>query len=155
MTMTWEDLAAALAINARTMQRWRKIPDTPELADLAAWRAWRGLSDAKGIVASDAALPGDCNYDTLVRGGKITYALAKVREQVIAEQVENDRKRVELDKARGLLVTRDEAEKAAALVRDGVSRRYDQAITRAVQSLSADIRADVERAIAAALDADE
>jgi hypothetical protein len=154
MSMSWEDLAAALEVDVRTIQRWRKKRGVPQLPDVVAWRAWREkdpASTAPDTVSDDAALPGDCDYDTLVKQGKITYALAKVREQVIAEKVENERKRVELDKARGLLVDAKEAEKAVAEMKRRTARDYDEAIVRAIQRLPAEIRADVSRAIEAEL----
>ncbi len=151
--MSWEDLAAALEVDVRTIQRWRKKRGVPQLPDVVAWREWRGKAEnAHETVSDDAALPGDCNYDDLVKQGKITYALAKVREQVISEQVANDQRRTELAKLRGSLVTKEDAEKAAALVRDTVSRRYDQAIAVAIQRLPVEIRADVSRAIETELD---
>jgi len=151
--MSWEDLAAALEVHVRTIERWRKKRGAPQLPDVAAWREWRGKPEnGHETVADDAALPGDCNYDDLVKEGKITYALAKIREQVISEQVANDQRRTELAKLRGSLVTKDDAEKAAALVRDAVTRKYDQAIARAIQSLPVEIRSEVGRAIETELD---
>jgi hypothetical protein len=151
MAMTWEDVAAALDRDVRTVHRWRKRLGAPQLPEVAPWRAWLSAQDPQTLVSSDAALPGECDYDDLVRKGSITYALAKVREQVIAEKVENERKRVELDKARGLLVDAKEAEKAVAEMKRRTARDYDEAIVRAIQRLPAEIRADVSRAIEAEL----
>jgi aminopeptidase N len=150
METTWEELATALEVDVRTVHRWRKRPGTPVSADPVAWVTWRA-KNAPDSVSSDAALPGECDYDDLVRKGSITYALAKVREQVIAEKVENERKRVELDKARGLLVDAKEAEKAVAEMKRRTARDYDEAIVRAIQRLPAELRADVSRAIEAEL----
>jgi hypothetical protein len=163
---TWDEVAAAIGTDTRQLLRWRKIPGSPTLPDVAAWLAWQELrrgakladKEARDNVPSDAALPGDCDYDDLVKTGKITYAIAKVREQVISEKIANETKRVELQKARGLLVTKEEAERAGALIRDSLTQRWERAVARAMtrlaDQLTTDQRAAVSKAIDAELDAE-
>ena len=153
MAMTWEDLAGVLERDVRTIHRWRKLKGAPLLPEVSAWREWLGAQPSSVTnVPSDAALPGDCSYDDLVKKGAITYALAKVREQVISEQVTNEAKRVELEKARGALVTRAEADKAMALVRDETVNRYDRAVARTLATLPVELRDAAQKAYEAFLD---
>lgn len=163
---TWDDVAVAVGKDVRQVHRWRKNPDAPIEPDPEAWRDWlsarAGLKSAEKAaasgVANDAALPGECDYDDLVRAGKLTYALAKVREQVIAEKIANETKRIEQAKIRGALVTREEADRGCALVRDSLTQRYDRSLARALarlsDQLSPEIRAEIVKALDAELDAE-
>jgi hypothetical protein len=162
---TWDEVSAAIGTDTRQLLRWRKVPGAPTLPDVAAWLAWRELrkgarlaeKEASEAVSTDAALPGECDYDDLVKGGKITYALAKIREQVISEKIANETKRVELDKARGSLVGKDDADRAAALVRDSVTQKYERSLARALGRLptvSAELRAEILAALQVELDSE-
>jgi hypothetical protein len=144
MTATWDDVAAALPVDIRTLARYRKRADAPRIPDVPMWLAWRDETHAKRQAAQtktappplapDAELPGECDYDALVKAGKISYETAKEREQVIGIAIGNQAKRLENEKARGDMVSKSDAERAAALVRDAVSQKYDRAILRALPS---------------------
>lgn len=164
-TPSWDDIAVAIGTDTRQLSRWRKLPDAPRLQDVPIWLEWKARragaklaakADAEGV-ADDAALPGSCDYDDLVKGGKITYALAKVREQVISEKIANETRRVELDKARGQLVAKDDADRACTLVRDSITQRHDRAIVRALVSIpaiGAELRDEILTALQNELDAE-
>lgn len=135
-----------------TLARCGVEPKVPPTADVQARMDKLAAGD---VVSDDAALPGDCDYDDLVKQGKITYALAKVREQVISEKIANETKRVELEKARGSLVPKDSADRAAALVRDSITQKYERSIARALgrlPSVSAELRAEILTALQVELD---
>lgn len=163
-TTTWDDVAAEIKVDVRTLHRWRKIAGSPESPDVEQWAEWMAtrkgakLADrtSDASVSADADLPGECDYDALVKAGKITYALAKTREQVVEQKLANETRRVELAKARGALVTKEDAERAASLIRDDITNRYERAIARGLAAvadrLSAELRADVSKAISHALD---
>jgi hypothetical protein len=159
---TWVDLAAALGRDAKDMRVWRKN-GAPNDFNLVAWKAWiaanvRGASAKQPGVADDAALPGECDYDPLVKAGKISYEVAKERESVIGTSLRNEAIRVENQKLRGSLVTKDDADRACALVRDSLNQRFDRSVTRALTRLadqvSAELRAEIVKAINAELDAE-
>lgn len=166
---TWDDLAVMLGRNSSSIHRLRHNPDAPTTRDIAAWRAYmaereatRAPTSSGAVTAAPDELPGECEYDKPVAAGKTTYAKAIQREKAIAERIMNETRRLENAKARGLLVTREEAEKAAALVRDRLEARYDRAIARALGELAAEqpaamppeLRAKILAAVNAALDAD-
>ncbi len=100
--LTWDALAAELNVNRRNLMGWKLQPDAPKNRNPADWRLW--LSERQG--ATDGGprditkLPGTCSYDEAVASNAISYADAKVREQVIAEQLAND-------KLRGSLLTKE------------------------------------------------
>ncbi len=161
-TTSWDELGAILGRDTRDMRRWRK-KGAPQDFDIDAWRAWiaanvRGAAPEATGVSSDAALPGDCPYDPLVKAGKISYEVAKERESVIGIGLRNDAIKVENQKLRGALVTREDADRGCTLVRDSLTQRYDRSIARALtrlaDRLSPDLRADIAKAIDAELDAE-
>ncbi len=133
---TWDEVSAALGTDTRQLLRWRKRPGTPTLPDVALWLEWRAKqADAKAAakadgktVSDDAALPGECDYDQLVKDGKISYETAKEREQVIGIALQNQARKLETDKVRATLVTRDEAERGIMLARDGILRVIETTI---------------------------
>lgn len=132
-----------------------KTPPAPEVRErMERLSAGEDISES---VSNDAALPGECDYDDLVKGGKITYALAKIREQVISEKIANETKRVELEKARGSLVGKDDADRGAAMVRDSITQKYERSLARALGRLpnvSAELRSEILAALQVELDSE-
>lgn len=160
---TWDDLGAILGIDTRAIRRWKKEYGCPQTPDVDAWRQWvtakgGAPSDPKTPVANDADFPGECAYDPLVKAGKISYEVAKERESVIGISIRNDAAKIETQKARGALVTREESERGAALVRDSLNQKFDRAIARALSALSdrltPELRGEVVKAIESELDAE-
>lgn len=166
---TWDDLAVILGRNASSIHRLRHNPGAPTTRSVAAWRAFmaerestRPPSSSGAVTAAPEDLPGECEYDKAVVAGKTTYAKAIQREKAIAERIMNETRRLENAKARGLLVAKEDAEAAAALVRDRTEQRYDRAIKRALSELAAtypatmpaEVRDQILKAVDAALDAD-
>ena len=78
------------------------------------------------------SLPGVCAYDVAYTSGKISLREALVREQVIGEELQNERRRIEIETARGKLLpaeavaARDEAwNKIVLAALDAVDRLLD------------------------------
>jgi hypothetical protein len=159
---TWDDLAAILGHDAREFRRWRKDSSAPQTPDVTAWQAWlsshtRGGAGPATPVATDAALPGECAYDALVQAGKISYEVAKERESVIGISIKNEAAKIDNLKARGELVPKESADRAAALVRDSITQKYERSIARALGRLanvSAELRGEIMAALQVELDAE-
>ncbi len=139
-------------------------PEAMLARNIAASKGGRARADAardaEPPLAPSAKLPGACVYDALVKEGKITYALARTREQVVEQTITNEIKSTERDKVRGELVTRVEAESALYRMLDDQNRRFDRALGLAGAALAKRFKHEDVRAILDALeggyiDADE
>ena len=82
-------------------------------------------------------LPGRNPYDEVVRRtkGRFSYLDAKAREQSNGELIANDRRKHELDEARGKVVPRAEMDRAVAMVRDAWWKSAQQITSDVLASL--------------------
>lgn len=106
-----------------------------------------------------AMLPGFNDYDAAVAANRITYAEARVREQVREQEILNSIKSMELEKQRGKLHTREEVQeqrdKEDAVIFDEIGRlpealaallppEQKASASKAVKTIITDFRARVE-----------
>ncbi len=112
---SWDALAVALQVNARTLVRWRHSPGAPDSLDLAAWQEWiqasgRRKADAKpATLPGGISLPGHCAYDAAAAMG-FPYPQALKREQVRTQELTNRKLDMEISKLQGDLFTAEQVE---------------------------------------------
>ena len=100
----------------------------------------------------ESLLPGRNPYDEIVRKtkGRFSYLDAKAREQSNGELLANDRRKHELDEARGKVIPRSELDRAIKKIRDAWWREVQQVaglVLPRLADLPGDARARVKSAI--------
>lgn len=146
---SWIDIYTALGVDRGTLLAWRRTPGSPgDSKDIGEWRLWmaerhqtayaergkKGLdlskasSDQKRKIAE--ALPGKCSYDQAFLLGYPEQA-AKLREQVIGEEIANRKAELDLQKLRGGLVEKEESEEAII----EMANHYNEAMKTCPESL--------------------
>lgn len=168
---TLRDLAEALGVTDDTVTAWKRrgMPAGPPYSVVATylWAKAQGLNaqmpkDAalraligQADVEDDGpvgALPGHSAYDRLLRSARPkTYAQALEREKLIEQEEKNAALRRESAVRQGQLVTREDADKGAAAVRDAFVTAGAQLVQGVVALLPADMKASHQTAATAAV----
>ena len=90
--------------------------------------AWQPPEDEEQIEnIGQIALPGKCPYDKYVAMRAISYAEARVREQVIGCRLDNEKTQVAIEREKKSLITKAEAIASMTLLRN----KFEEAIKTA------------------------
>ncbi len=105
MALSWEALGERLKLQPSEFKALRGEPDAPKTRNVKEWLAFMGKFDQPQAVD----LPGHNDYDAPVSRGRITYNEALTRERVREQELQNEKRKAELDQLRGNLVTKEQA----------------------------------------------
>ncbi len=103
-SLGWAALAARLGITVEELEALRTDTHAPKGRSVNAWLDYLGKFEQP----KTSDLPGTNEYDVAVNGAIITYAEARLREQVTEQIIKNEKLTLEVDKERGKLITAGE-----------------------------------------------
>ena len=99
--ISWQKLAQRCGITEADITDLRANDDAPKTRNLKDWKAYVKKFDQY----SRSDLPGQNDYDDVVEKGKISYAEAVTREKAKEQILINERRKLELAKERGELIS--------------------------------------------------
>ena len=112
---TLETIAKKLNLSIERIYELRQYTGAPTDFRLKAWREFVGtLQQEQNKLAHEQSedesngLPNENPYDTAIEQGLIIYEDAYLRERVNGQLISNSKKQIELETARGELITLEE-----------------------------------------------
>lgn len=101
MAIAWSKLAHRCGITEADIEELRANKAAPKTRNIKDWRAYVKQFDR----FSSSKLPGQNDYDDSVEKGDISYAEAVTREKAKEQIIINERRKLELEKERGTLIS--------------------------------------------------
>ena len=108
-SLSWEKLAITLGVDKSVFDKYRHDANAPAGRGVKAWQNYLAkFGEGPRAASPDGEpgdLPGECDYDDVVSHGTTTYNEGLTREKVREQMIINEKRKVELDREKGKLIT--------------------------------------------------